>query len=41
MLMTFNISQKDLKNPTKLSIQIRKELDQLLQEKKYGMGKNE
>lgn len=30
MLMTFNISQKDLKNPTKLSIQIRKELDQLL-----------
>ena len=30
MLMTFKISQKDLKNPTKLSIQIRKELDQLL-----------
>lgn len=30
MLMTFNISQKDLRNPTILSMQIRKELDNLL-----------
>ena len=30
MLTTFNISQKDLRNPTILSMQIRKELDNLL-----------